>query len=188
MARRRPIHQDHPRRSALDGVEAPELYVAGSPRSDSRRQTSGTDVAHSPSEDRGGLSHHHGLSVEVNAVFPQRGQLTEAQPHHAAMSIRLRRRSPAAAVMASNCSSVIIGRSTDSSRPALRMEHRRSDRATSPARRCSANSADWTRLGFIAQRSDRGLRPGGLALRALPHSGARGPTVRYLRVGSAMMC
>ena len=109
-------------------------------------------------------------------------------PHHAAMSIRLRHRSPAAAVMASNCSSVIIGRSTDSSRPALRMEHRRSDRATSPARRCSANSADWTRLGFIAQRSDRGLRPGGLALRALPHSGARGPTVRYLRVGSAMMC
>jgi len=40
----------------------------------------GADVAHSPSEDRDGLSHHHGLSVEVNAVFPQRGQLTEAQP------------------------------------------------------------------------------------------------------------
>jgi hypothetical protein len=37
-------------------------------------------VAHSPSEDGDGLSHRHGLSVEVNAVFPQRGQLTEAQP------------------------------------------------------------------------------------------------------------
>jgi hypothetical protein len=96
--------------------------VAGSPRPDGRRQTLGADVAHSPSEDRDGLGHHHGLSVEVNAAFPQRGQLTEAEPTPCRHLYQAPHRSPAAAVMASNCSSVIIGRSTGSSRPALRME------------------------------------------------------------------
>jgi hypothetical protein len=55
-------------------------------------------------------------------LFRNAANSPKRSPHHAAISIRLRHRSPAAAVMASNCSSVIIGRSTGSSRPALRME------------------------------------------------------------------
>jgi hypothetical protein len=51
----------------------------------------GADVAHSPGEDRDGLSHHHGLSVEVNAVFPQRvtlrGLASTEKAHEAATTI-----------------------------------------------------------------------------------------------------
>jgi hypothetical protein len=58
----------------------------------------------------------------VVRLFRNAANSPKCSPHHAAISIKLRHRSPAAAVMASNCSNVIIGRLTGSSRPALRIE------------------------------------------------------------------
>ena len=175
----------------------------GSPRSDGRRQALGGR--------RGALPQRGPRRTQPPSRSQCRGQCgfsatrpshRNAAPHHAAMSIRLRRhvyQAPPHVYQAPPP----LARGGGNGVQLFQRDHRTLDRLFTartadgtppfrsrdiPARRCSANSADWTRLGFIAQRSDRGLRPGGLALRALPHSGARGPTVRYLRVGSAMMC
>jgi hypothetical protein len=104
------------------GVEAPELYVAGSPRPDGRRQTLGGRRGALPQRGPRRTRPPSRSQCRGQCGFPSAANSPKRSPHHAAISMRLRHRSPAAAIMASNCSSVIIGCSTDSSRPALRME------------------------------------------------------------------